>query len=666
MAQPDLPHRDAERAVEPPLAQQLVGLAERAALGQRAHQHLGRAAAEHVLPPSTRSQREPRVVLGLGHATAAQRVLGRVPRGRDAQPQRAARRCHLAQPAIARAGRGWSVDDQHAGAEHVRARRCASAQQQPVVERAQGQRPRGRRGAPSSIADPRPVGEDHAPEQRVGGGRSIAATRRARSACRSGRSAARPATRPRPPAGRPGPSRRRAPARRARQPLVAGIDQVQRRQPRQHVDPAFARRPRAAPRSSRRRASGSPASKATVPSAASMRAAVVARRALRQRPLQVGGRRARRRACRAAARAAVSLTSGSACGLHSSRCAATIAAASAPPSSAPAPPRGAAARARCARGPRRSRPRSARARSGRRRVRAARGDQRVARRAELAHRDAGDRRQHVRRRTVADHRQRLDHAAVARRRAPPAGAARRCARPRDGARPARRSSASGLAASAAELGQQPRVAADRAMAVAAHRAGVSGASRRISSAAPRGVSGRGCSTVAERAPPSMVSRSDAADVARAPTRISSGRSSTRRARYDEHLQRRAIGPLRVVDDERQRPLARRAPSTATACCGRSASRRVAGGRIAVQQQLARRRRGAVEQSRAPPDASRTGRLQQRPDDAEGEVLLQRPGSGAPDEPAGLAASAAPCSSKAVLPRPAGASSTTTPPPPASR
>ena len=39
----------------------------------------------------------------------------------------------------------------------------------------------------------------------------------------------------------------------------------------------------------------------------------------------------------------------------------------------------------------------------------------------------------------------------------------------------------------------------------------------------------------------------------------------------EHLQRGAVGPLRVVDDERQRRAARRAPSTATARCGRPAS-----------------------------------------------------------------------------------------------
>ena len=196
---------------------------------------------------------------------------------------------------------------------------------------------------------------------------------------------------------------------------------------------------------------------------------------------------------------------------------------------------------------------------------------------------------------------------------------------------------------AAELAEQPRVAADRAMAVAADRGRRVGRERGGSAAtAPRGVSGCGCSTVAERTAPSRLSRSD-------------GRVGVVGAGADSDQQRQVLDPPRQVGEDLERGRsahcassttsasgrARPAPSTARARCGRSASSR-------------RRRAPCRSSSSSPAGAARPSsrrarsalgrvahrRLQQRAHDAEREVALQRPGRGAAHEAAGLAPRAA--------------------------
>ena len=265
-----------ERAVEPALAQQLARLAERAALGQRADEHLGRAAAEHVDVVVDEVEREPGVVLGLGDAAGAQRVLGRVPLGRHAQAQRAARQRHVAharrsprRPAGRRSPPGTRAQSD-VGAAPVRL-----LEQQAVVERlARHRRPDRRRRRAELGPDPRPVREDHAPEQRV----VVAGQIDRRHAPRAlgvalGEDQQRVERRgldgeP----DRPGRSRPRAPARRRSpgpsSPASTRFSAARRvstsiRHSRSSTSRSASRR--------RRRESGSPASKATVPSRASMR-----------------------------------------------------------------------------------------------------------------------------------------------------------------------------------------------------------------------------------------------------------------------------------------------------------------------------------------------------------------------------------------------------------
>ena len=188
------------------------------------------------------------------------------------------------------------------------------------------------------------------------------------------------------------------------------------------------------------------------------------------------------------------------------------------------------------------------------------GEQRVAGRGQLADGDAGDGRHHVRERAVAEDRERGGHRPVAGRQRgqPPADDV--AGDRRDGrrvvagvgrSRPARASRSAGPARPAATGCRRPRDGS-RGTPPPGSRA----PARRMSCAAPRGVSRCGCSTVADRAPPSRLSRSDGARG-----------SSTRRADGDqqrqvvdpprqvgEHLQRGAVGPLGVVDHERERAL----------------------------------------------------------------------------------------------------------------
>ena len=145
-------------------------------------------------------------------------------------------------------------------------------------------------------------------------------------------------------------------------------------------------------------------------------------------------------------------------------------------------------------------------------------------------------------------------------------------------------------------------------------------------AAPRSVSGRGCTTVAERTPPIRLSRSDGASgsSARAPSVISSGRSSIRRARYDS-----------TSSEGRSAHWASSITSASGCLVGQRRAqpehavgdhhRRVAVGHGALEEEPAGGARGALEQPRAlllGGVAQR--RLQQRADHPEGEVALQRP------------------------------------------
>ena len=110
----------------------------------------------------------------------------------------------------------------------------------------------------------------------------------------------------------------------------------------------------------------------------------------------------------------------------------------------------------------------------------------------------------------------------------------------------------------------------------------------------------------------------------------------------EGLERRAVGPLGVVDDERERPRSRPAPSRARRGCAR-ARRLVAGGRrspCSSRHGVGGRRPPPCARARARMRAQR--RLQQRADHAVGEVALERPGrraaeskSAAPARPLGV-------------------------------
>ena len=163
------------------------------------------------------------------------------------------------------------------------------------------------------------------------------------------------------------------------------------------------------------------------------------------------------------------------------------------------------------------------------------GQQRVAGRGQLADGDAGDGRDHVRQRAVAET---ASAAATARSRGASVASRQRMtlramAETGGASTPARSIDSGPCAAiwrpSSPSSHGLPPTARWQSRHTAAE---VSGARRRMSCAAPRGVSRCGCSTVADRTPPSRLSRSDGArgSSARAPTAMSSGRSSIRRAR----------------------------------------------------------------------------------------------------------------------------------------
>ena len=164
------------------------------------------------------------------------------------------------------------------------------------------------------------------------------------------------------------------------------------------------------------------------------------------------------------------------------------------------------------------------------------GDERVARRGELADRHAGDRGDDLRRRVVADHGERLGDRAVARCQRGQAtaddvagdrGDRRRVVARRRRSTRCRARRSGGPARRAATGCRRRRGGSLRQTSI-----GVSGATRWISSTAPDGDSGCGCRTVAARrlrragsAGPIAASGSSA----RAAATISSGRSAIRRA-----------------------------------------------------------------------------------------------------------------------------------------
>ena len=255
-------------------------------------------------------------------------------------------------------------------------------------------------------------------------------------------------------------------------------------------------------------------------------------------------------------------------------------------------------------------------------------------------RDAGDGGDHVRRRAVADDRQRRGDRAVAgaQRGQPPAHDVA-------GDRGDGRGVVAGLGDRvgavrgdlAAELAQQPRVAADGAMAVAAHdrrrvRRQAADQLRRAAGGQPLRVQHGRRAHAAEQA--QQVRRGARVVGARA------DRDQQRQVvdpprEVGEHLQRGAVGPLRVVDDERQRsPVGDRRAQPQHAVGEQH--RRVAAGDGALEQQRARRRGGPVEQLRALlAGGLAQRRLQQRAHDPEGEVALERARRGAAHEAAAV-------------------------------
>ena len=218
-----------------------------------------------------------------------------------------------------------------------------------------------------------------------------------------------------------------------------------------------------------------------------------------------------------------------------------------------------------------------------------------------------------------------------------------------------------------ELAEQPRVAADRAMAVAAHghrrlrrepadqlhrAAGASAAGGAARS--PRGPSRAGSAGPRPRRDRRRARRRGSA--AAGPRCAAPGRTAPPARSGRPTARRRRRGPAAA---------ARRAPSTARARCGPSSTVESPCG--AVPSRSSSPAVAAAPSSRCA--RSEPGRiaqrgLQQRAHDAEGEVALERTRRARRTRHPAAVASSAPCSSSAVLPSPAAASTTTTPPLPA--
>jgi hypothetical protein len=286
------------------------------------------------------------------------------------------------------------------------------------------------------------------------------------------------------------------------------------------------------------------------------------------------------------------------------------------------------------------------------------GQQRVARRGQLADRHTGDGGDDVRGRAIADDGERGGDRPVARgqRRQPPADDVARDRRDRRrvvGARVDRLGAVRGDLA--AELAQEPGVAVDGAMALAAH------GRRRVGREAadePRGAAGREPLRVQDDR---RAHAAEQAEEVGGRARILGPRADGDEQRQvvdaprevGEHLQRGAVGPLRVVDHEGQRPpLGQRRAQPQHAV--RHQHRRVRAGGAALEQQRARRRCRPVEQLGALGlGGVAQRRLEQRTHDAEGEVALERPRRGAPDETAAVGGEQRGAIEQGGLPQPRG-------------
>jgi hypothetical protein len=267
------------------------------------------------------------------------------------------------------------------------------------------------------------------------------------------------------------------------------------------------------------------------------------------------------------------------------------------------------------------------------------GEQPVARVADLVERHARHRRDHLARRALADDGDRLRDRAVARRQLGHASAhdvARHRAQ-RRGVAPGPVERAHAMVGDlAAELAQQPRVAGRRPMALAAdrergERGGAADELRRAARSQRLGVQhGRGGRAA------------DEAEQVRGRLGIlgAGADGDEQRQVHDppgqvgEHLQRRPVGPVRVVDDEHERRVVgQRRAQPQHAVGDRHGG--VRAGHRPVEQQGAGRGGRAVEQARALLGRYVAQRpLQERAHDAESEVALERAGRGAAHATAG--------------------------------
>ena len=240
-----LPRHPLHRAVQAALAQHVAGLVEGAALGQRRTRARWPPAREHADVVVDEAQRRARLVLGLGEAAAAQREVGGVPGRRGVQPQRAALHRVVAQ-ARDRGVRLVGVVGQHERARGQVVGRAPPGvvQQLVALERLARERRDGRRVGHAALGRPPTRGG----RGRCGAARgrrwrstSIAATRRTRSSWRAGIvisvSSAAASIASRVPGSVSG---GQLLLEERRQPRLVDVDDVQRREPGQDVEPAVA------------------------------------------------------------------------------------------------------------------------------------------------------------------------------------------------------------------------------------------------------------------------------------------------------------------------------------------------------------------------------------------------------------------------------------------
>ena len=288
------------------------------------------------------------------------------------------------------------------------------------------------------------------------------------------------------------------------------------------------------------------------------------------------------------------------------------------------------------------------------------GHQRVARRAELAERHARHGGDDVRRGAVADHRQRLDHLAVARAELGQAPAY-------DGAR--RSASTGGASWPGASIAPGPCPAICRPSSPSSH--GLPPTARWQSRQHGQRRLRREPADQLHRAARRQrlgVQHGRRADRAEQAQQVR-GRVGIVGARGDEDQQRQVLDAPRQVGQHlqarsgrptarRRRPgpaaAARRAPSTPTARCGRSArSSRRAGAVPSRSSSPAVAAAPSSRCARSEPDASRSGASSSARTTPKGKWRSSGPGAARRTRHPAAVASSAPCSSSAVLPRPGG-------------